>query len=143
MLLRETSSRRLSVIKSEHQTCIDLDKLTTRHRGVGKKSPYTISFPAQVVAIAKRQTILKYQDKFGLYTSYGTSIIIALIVGSVYFRLPESASGKLISAIQLTFRCFHSRWSSFPWSFVQRSYFVLGTSWSNVGSTYSLPTSAV
>jgi ATP-binding cassette subfamily G (WHITE) protein 2 (SNQ2) len=37
--------------------------------------------------------ILKFQDKFGIYTSYGTSIVIALIVGSVYFRLPESASG--------------------------------------------------
>lgn len=32
-------------------------------------------------------------DKFGIYTSYGTSVIIALIVGSVYFQLPATASG--------------------------------------------------
>ena len=64
-----------------------------KHGGVSKKSPYTISFPAQVWAITKRQTILKFQDKFGIYTGYGTSIVIALIVGSVYFRLPESSSG--------------------------------------------------
>ena len=67
--------------------------LTHRHRGVSKKSPYTISFFAQALAITKRQTILKFQDKFGIYTGYGTSVVIALIVGSVYFRLPTAASG--------------------------------------------------
>jgi hypothetical protein len=65
----------------------------TRHKGVGKKSPYTVPFFLQVWAIAKRQTILKFQDKFGVYTGYATSIIIALVVGSVYFQLPASASG--------------------------------------------------
>jgi ABC-type multidrug transport system ATPase subunit len=64
-----------------------------KHRGVGKSSPYTVSFFAQVMAIVQRQTILKFQNKFDIYTSYATSIIIALIVGSVYFRLPETASG--------------------------------------------------
>ena len=65
----------------------------SRHTGVGKKSPYTINFVSQVLAIARRQTILKFQDKFGIYTGYGTSIVIALIVGSVYFRLPTASSG--------------------------------------------------
>ncbi|WOO79751.1 ABC transporter G family member 14 [Vanrija pseudolonga] len=64
-----------------------------KHRGVPKNSPYTVSFFSQVMAITKRQTILKFQDKFGVYTGYATSLIIALIVGSVYFRLPTSASG--------------------------------------------------
>ncbi len=60
---------------------------------MGKKSPYTVPFFSQVWYIAKRQTLLKFQDKFGVYTGYGTSIVIALIVGSVYYRLPEAASG--------------------------------------------------
>ncbi|CAK9786637.1 ATP-binding cassette transporter [Cutaneotrichosporon oleaginosum] len=64
-----------------------------KHRGVGKTSPFTVSFYAQVMAIVQRQIILKFQNKFDIYTSYATSIIIALIVGSVYFRLPETASG--------------------------------------------------
>ena len=64
-----------------------------KHKGVAKKSPYTIPFYSQVYAIAKRQTILKFQDTFGLYTGYGTSLVISLIVGSVFFRLPETASG--------------------------------------------------
>lgn len=59
-----------------------------KHRGVGKKSPYTVSFLAQVMALTQRQTILKFQNKFDIFSSFATSITIALIVGSVYFRLP-------------------------------------------------------
>lgn len=35
-----------------------------KHRGVGKKSPYTVNFFSQVMAIAHRQTLLKFQNKF-------------------------------------------------------------------------------
>jgi len=66
--------------------------LRHRHGGVSKKSPYTVPFYSQVWAIAKRQTLLKFQDKFGIYTGYGTSIVIALIVGSTFYRLPQAAS---------------------------------------------------
>lgn len=65
-----------------------------RHKGLSKKSPYTVSFFAQVVAIFKRQLLLKFQDTFGISTGYATSVIIAFIVGSVYFRLPATASGS-------------------------------------------------
>ena len=64
-----------------------------KHKGVTKKSPYTVPFYSQVIAIAKRQTILKLQDTFGLWTSYGTSFVVAFIIGSVFFQLPETASG--------------------------------------------------
>lgn len=46
-----------------------------KHRGVAKKSPYTVPFFSQVWALAKRQTILRFQDCFGIYTGYATSII--------------------------------------------------------------------
>lgn len=64
-----------------------------RHSGLSKKSSYTVPLWAQIWAITKRQTVLKFQDKFGVYTGYATSIVIALIVGSLYYRLPVSASG--------------------------------------------------
>ncbi|WVR08472.1 hypothetical protein IAU60_005527 [Kwoniella sp. DSM 27419] len=64
-----------------------------KHKGVGKKSSYTVPFFTQVLIITKRQITLKFQDTFGITTGYATSLIIALIVGSVYFRLPESAAG--------------------------------------------------
>jgi hypothetical protein len=39
-----------------------------KHRGVGKKSPYTVSFAKQVAIITKRQTMLRFQDTFGVTT---------------------------------------------------------------------------
>ncbi|GFZ48255.1 hypothetical protein JCM24511_06003 [Saitozyma sp. JCM 24511] len=95
--------RRMALEKDEYRQLMSADEKhreefrqavhEQKHSGVRKKSPYTVPFISQVWAITKRQTILKFQDKFGVYTGYGTSIVIALIVGSVYFRLPESASG--------------------------------------------------
>lgn len=64
-----------------------------KHRGVGKKSPYTVPFASQVWALAKRQTILRFQDTFGIYTGYATSVIVAFIVGSTFFQQPTSVSG--------------------------------------------------
>lgn len=64
-----------------------------KHKGVGKKSPYTVPFITQCLAITKRQTILKFQDKFSVYTGYGTGIVIALIVGSIFYQLPTTAAG--------------------------------------------------
>jgi hypothetical protein len=46
-------------------------------QGVGKKSPYTVPFASQVWALAKRQTILRFQDTFGIYTGYATSVIVS------------------------------------------------------------------
>jgi ATP-binding cassette subfamily G (WHITE) protein 2 (SNQ2) len=60
---------------------------------VGKNSPYTISFISQVGALARRQFQLKKQDKFSIVTGWATSIIIAIIVGTVYFQLPSTAAG--------------------------------------------------
>jgi len=89
--------------KDEYKTLMEQDEkhrqefreavADQKHKGLGKKSPYTVSFPAQVFAIFKRQLLLKFQDTFGISTGYATSIVIAFIVGSVYFRLPVTASG--------------------------------------------------
>lgn len=64
-----------------------------KHKGVGKKSPYTVSFFTQVWALLLRQLILKLQDRLSLFTGYFTAIVIALIAGSLFYRLPETASG--------------------------------------------------
>ncbi|BGO92884.1 hypothetical protein NBRC10512_008005 [Rhodotorula toruloides] len=64
-----------------------------KRRGVGKKSPYTASFFAQVWALVIRQFQLKAQDKVDLAVSWTTAIIVALITGAVYFQMPETASG--------------------------------------------------
>ncbi|GAA5952195.1 hypothetical protein JCM10213_004061 [Rhodosporidiobolus nylandii] len=64
-----------------------------KRKGVSKKSVYTASFPAQVWALMKRQFQLKAQDKVDLVVSWSTSIIVALISGSVYYQMPQTAAG--------------------------------------------------
>lgn len=64
-----------------------------KRRGVSKKSPYTASFLSQVGALVVRQFQLKAQDRTDFIVSWTTNIVIALITGSVYFLMPETASG--------------------------------------------------
>ncbi|GAA5932006.1 hypothetical protein JCM1841_003594 [Sporobolomyces salmonicolor] len=67
--------------------------VTDKRRGVSKKSVYTASFLAQVWALTIRQFQLKAQDRVDLGVSWTTTIVVALIAGSVYFQLPQTASG--------------------------------------------------
>lgn len=46
-----------------------------KKRGVSAKSPYTLGFFSQVRALTIRQFQTKLQDKFHLYTSFGTSTV--------------------------------------------------------------------
>ncbi|GAA5882789.1 hypothetical protein JCM16303_002456 [Sporobolomyces ruberrimus] len=66
---------------------------TGKRKGVGKKSVYTASFPAQISALVIRQFQLRSQDRVDFVVSYTTSIVVALISGGVYFKMPETASG--------------------------------------------------
>ncbi|GAA5991262.1 hypothetical protein JCM10908_003228 [Rhodotorula pacifica] len=64
-----------------------------KRRGVSKKSPYTASYFSQVGALIVRQFQLKAQDRTDMIVSWTTSIVVALITGSVYFLLPQTAAG--------------------------------------------------
>lgn len=64
-----------------------------KRKAVRKKSPYTVSFGTQVWECTKRNVILTWQDRLGLIVLFGTSIIISIIVGSCYFKLPQTAAG--------------------------------------------------
>lgn len=64
-----------------------------RRRGVPKNSVYTVSFPTQVLAITKRQVALKLQDRTALIVNFVTAVIIAIITGTCYFEMPQSAAG--------------------------------------------------
>lgn len=67
--------------------------LDSKRKGVGKKSPYVVSFGSQVLALFQRQLQLQAQDKLTIYTGFFTSIAIAFITGSVFYQLPQTASG--------------------------------------------------
>jgi len=67
--------------------------LDDKKRGVSKKSPYTIGFSGQVKSLTIRQFRVRLQDRFQLYTSFGMSTILALIIGGGFFDLPTTAAG--------------------------------------------------
>lgn len=55
------------------------------NKTVSKKSSYTVSFPRQVLACARRELWLIWGDKTTLYTKYFIIIANALIVGSLFY----------------------------------------------------------
>ena len=94
--------------------------LEAKGRGSRKSSAYQVGFLSQVWAIACRQTQLKYvhvyilvfpnlilliddsltpcdenrlQDRFSLTTGYGTAVIIAIITGSLFLKIPKTSAG--------------------------------------------------
>ncbi|KIM88774.1 hypothetical protein PILCRDRAFT_813749 [Piloderma croceum F 1598] len=64
-----------------------------KKKGVSKKSPYTLGFTGQVWALTVRQFQTKIQDKFQLFTSYGLSTILAVVLGCSYINLPLTSAG--------------------------------------------------
>ncbi|KAG9327612.1 hypothetical protein KVV02_003857 [Mortierella alpina] len=64
-----------------------------KQKHVSVEDPYTINFVGQVKALTVRQFQLTRGDIASLIARYATIIIIAVIVGSVFYQLPQSASG--------------------------------------------------
>ncbi|KAE8190687.1 hypothetical protein CF336_g5197, partial [Tilletia laevis] len=67
--------------------------LNDKHRGVSKKSQYTIPLAEQVWHLIRRQMLITAGDKRDIFISYFTSIAIACIVGSCFLNLPQTAAG--------------------------------------------------
>ncbi|KAF2191943.1 hypothetical protein K469DRAFT_719004 [Zopfia rhizophila CBS 207.26] len=81
-------------------------------RHASKKSVYSIPFYLQLWAIAKRQFLLKWQDKFALVVSWITSIVIAIVTGTVWLNLPKTSAGAFtrggVLFIALLFNAFQA-----------------------------------
>lgn len=63
----------------------------SKQKGASKKSVYSIPFHLQVWALMRRQFLIKWQDKFSLRVSWFTSLVIAIILGTVWFKLPQTS----------------------------------------------------
>ncbi|CAE6446782.1 unnamed protein product, partial [Rhizoctonia solani] len=64
-----------------------------KRKHVSRKDPHTVSFVSMVKTLVWRQWLLQIQDTFSIFTSFATSIIIAIVAGSVYLNLPLTAAG--------------------------------------------------
>lgn len=77
-----------------------------------KSSVYSIPFYLQIWALMQRQFLIKWQDKFSLIVSWITSIVIAIVLGTVWFNLPKTSLGTFTRGgllfISLLFNAFQA-----------------------------------
>lgn len=80
--------------------------------GAGMKSVYTVGFHQQVWALMKRQFVLKMQDRLTLVLSWIRSIIIAIVLGTLYLKLPETSASAFskggLMFVSLLFNAFQA-----------------------------------
>ncbi|KAI5464881.1 ABC-2 type transporter-domain-containing protein [Mariannaea sp. PMI_226] len=81
-------------------------------RGTSKKSVYQIGFHLQVWALMKRQFTLKLQDRFNLSLAWLRSIIIAIVLGTLYYDLGKTSASAFSKGgllfIALLFNAFQA-----------------------------------
>lgn len=68
-----------------------------------KKSPYTVSFGQQVRACVLRQYQIIWGDKQTFFIKQGSTIVQALIAGSLFYNAPANSSGLFIKGGALFF----------------------------------------
>ncbi|KAF1346197.1 ABC transporter [Delphinella strobiligena] len=100
-------------IKEEVQVCEDFQTaVKDQKRKAPQKSVYSIPFHLQVWALMQRQFVLKWQDKFSLVVSWITSIVIAIVLGTVWLQLPKTSAGAFTRGgllfISLLFNAFQA-----------------------------------
>ncbi|KIJ32383.1 hypothetical protein M422DRAFT_265882, partial [Sphaerobolus stellatus SS14] len=97
--------------------------LFDKKKGVNKKSPYTLGLRNQVWVLTKRQFRLRLQDRFQLFTSFGMSIILAIVLGAAFFNLPPTANGGFtrgsILFVALLINCLDA-FGEMPWQMLGR-----------------------
>lgn len=69
-----------------------------KKKGVSKKSPYTVGFTGQVMALTKRHFQQRIQDRFQLYTNYSLSIALAFVIGAAFYNQPLTSNGAFTRA---------------------------------------------
>lgn len=67
------------------------------------KSPYTVSFGQQVRACVSRQYQIIWGDKQTFFIKQGSTIVQALIAGSLFYNAPDNSSGLFIKGGALFF----------------------------------------
>ncbi|CEH13591.1 probable snq2-abc transporter involved in multidrug resistance [Ceraceosorus bombacis] len=64
-----------------------------KNHGVGKKSRYTVNYLQQVKALWIRQVLMILNDRRDLVIAYITSLILALVIGSLFYQIEVNAAG--------------------------------------------------
>ncbi|OAA66038.1 ABC drug exporter AtrF [Cordyceps fumosorosea ARSEF 2679] len=67
-----------------------------KSRTVAARSSYTVSFVRQVLACTRREFWLLWGDKQTLYTKFAIIISMGLIVGSLFYDIPDDTAGLFL-----------------------------------------------
>jgi ATP-binding cassette, subfamily G (WHITE), member 2, SNQ2 len=83
-----------------------------KRRHTSSSSVYSVPFYLQIWALMQRQFLIKWQDKFSLVVSWITSIVIAIITGTVWLDQPQTSAGAFtrggVLFIALLFNAFQA-----------------------------------
>ncbi|KAI8682573.1 hypothetical protein LRP88_05463 [Fusarium phalaenopsidis] len=86
--------------------------VTESKRGTSKRSVYQVGFHLQVWALMKRQFTLKLQDRFNLFVGWFRSIVIAIVLGTLYLNLGKTSASAFSKGgllfIALLFNAFQA-----------------------------------
>ncbi|KAH7185936.1 ABC-2 type transporter-domain-containing protein [Fusarium flagelliforme] len=81
-------------------------------RGTSKRSVYSTGFHIQVWSLMKRQFTLKLQDRFNLFFGWFRSIVIAIVLGTLYLDLGKTSASAFSKGgllfIALLFNAFQA-----------------------------------
>lgn len=102
--------------KLDHEKEVFADFETAHQQGKQKhalrSSVYAAPFYLQIWALMQRQFLIKWQDKFSLVVSWITSIVVAIIIGTVWLNLPVTSAGAFtrggVLFISLLFNAFQA-----------------------------------
>ena len=83
-----------------------------KRKGTPKNSVYVAPFYLQIWSLMKRQFLIKWQDKFALNVGWATTLTIAIVLGTVWLKLPQTSSGAFTRGgllfISLLFNAFQA-----------------------------------
>ncbi|KAG8704963.1 hypothetical protein FRC08_001922 [Ceratobasidium sp. 394] len=64
-----------------------------KRKHVSHKDSHVVSYFSMVKTLVWRQWLMQIQDTFSIFTSFATSVIIAILTGTVYLNLPLTSAG--------------------------------------------------
>ncbi|KAK2779104.1 hypothetical protein FQN52_006661 [Onygenales sp. PD_12] len=112
-LLEEMAEYRTQ-LEAEKQIYSDFEiaNREAKRKFTSKSSVYSIPFYLQIWALMRRQFLIKWQDKFSLVVGWITSIAIAIVLGTVWIKQPETSAGAFTRGgllfISLLFNAFQA-----------------------------------
>lgn len=81
-------------------------------RSGAKRSVYNVGFHQQVWALMKRQTALKLQDRLALILAWFRSVLIAIVLGTLYLNLQQTSASAFSKGgllfVSLLFNAFEA-----------------------------------